>query len=246
MDLVAREDRALGVGADHLDLRVLLLQEARHAGDRPARADPDDEVREPLAGLAPELGPGGVVVGLRVGRVGVLVGLEGARDLRGEAVGDAVVGLRASRARRRSAPPRPRRRRRAAGRSSRATSCPASPRSRGSPSAARRSRGPCRCCRSSARRSSRPGFRRPSRSAASIRRIATRSLIDPPGLKSSIFATSSGTRPCPMRLSRTSGVSPMVSRIESRISLLAPVARADMWANDRTRGGRRVADHRAR
>ena len=73
-----------------------------------------------------------------------------------------------------------------------------------------------------------PGFRRPSRSAASISRTATRSLIDPPGLNSSSLATSSGVRPWPMRLSRTSGVSPMVSRIESRISVLAPVARTDM------------------
>ena len=46
------------------------------------------------AGLAPQLRPGRQVVRLRVGRVRVLVGLEGAGDLLGEAVGDAVVGLR--------------------------------------------------------------------------------------------------------------------------------------------------------
>src|SRR4051794_6052141 len=63
-----------------------------------------------------------------------------------------------------------------------------------------------------------PGRSRPSRSAASTMRIATRSLIDPPGLKYSTFATSCGAHPCAIRLSRTSGVSPTVSRRESLIS----------------------------
>ena len=40
-----------------------------------------------------------------------------------------------------------------------------------------------------------PGRRLPSRSAASIRRSATRSLIEPPGLNSSSLATSCGVRP---------------------------------------------------
>src|ERR671912_913129 len=69
-----------------------------------------------------------------------------------------------------------------------------------------------------------PGRRRPSRSAASTSRIATRSLIEPPGLKYSSLATTWGLTPAPMRLSRTSGVSPTVSRIESLISALEPVA----------------------
>ena len=42
---------------------------------------------------APDLGAGGLVVGARVVRVGVLVGLPGAR-LRGEPVADVVVGVR--------------------------------------------------------------------------------------------------------------------------------------------------------
>ena len=63
-----------------------------------------------------------------------------------------------------------------------------------------------------------PGRRLPSRSAASIRRTAIRSLIEPPGLNTSSLATSWGVRPAPMRLSRTSGVSPIVSRIESLMS----------------------------
>ena len=69
-----------------------------------------------------------------------------------------------------------------------------------------------------------PGRSRPSRSAASTSRIATRSLIEPPGLKYSSFATSCGLTPAPMRLSRTSGVSPTVSRIESLMSAWEPVA----------------------
>ena len=69
-----------------------------------------------------------------------------------------------------------------------------------------------------------PGRSRPSRSAASTNRIATRSLIEPPGLNSSSLATSCGVTPAPIRLSRTSGVSPTVSRIESLMSAVLPVA----------------------
>ena len=46
------------------------------------------------AGLAPQLRPRRLVVGLRVGGIAVLVGLEGAGDLLREPVGDAVVRLR--------------------------------------------------------------------------------------------------------------------------------------------------------
>src|SRR3954452_266605 len=63
-----------------------------------------------------------------------------------------------------------------------------------------------------------PARNRPSRSAASTIRIATRSLIEPPGLKYSTLATICGANPAPIRLSRTSGVSPTVSRSESLIS----------------------------
>ena len=77
-----------------------------------------------------------------------------------------------------------------------------------------------------------PGLSRPSFSAASTSRIATRSLIDPPGLNSSSFATIWGFRPAPMRDSRTSGVSPIVSRIESLISDM----RVRIRAHERARG----------
>ena len=60
-----------------------------------------------------------------------------------------------------------------------------------------------------------PGRSLPSRSAASIRRTAMRSLIEPPGLNSSSLATSWDVSPAPMRVRRMTGVSPIVSRIES-------------------------------
>ena len=66
-----------------------------------------------------------------------------------------------------------------------------------------------------------PGRSLPSRSAAAISATAARSLIEPPGLRASIFATSCGRSSLPRRESRTSGVSPIASRIESRMS--APV-----------------------
>ena len=125
LDLVVGVDRADRVGADDLDRRVHLLEVAPGAGDRAARADAGDEVRDLPGGLLPQLRAGRRVVRGRVGLVEVLVGLERAGDLLGEPVGDAVVGLAASRARRRSARRRPRRRRRAGGRSSPSTSCPA-------------------------------------------------------------------------------------------------------------------------
>ena len=123
LDLRRRVDRAERVGADDLEVRVALLEVAPGARDRPAGADADHEVGDAATALLPQLGPGGEVVRLRVGRVAVLVGLEGAGDLLGQALGHPVVGLRRLRAARRSAPRRPRRRRRAGGRSSPWTSC---------------------------------------------------------------------------------------------------------------------------
>src|SRR5687768_5887720 len=69
-----------------------------------------------------------------------------------------------------------------------------------------------------------PGFSFPSRSAASTRAIAARSLIDPPGLSASIFATSCGRRSLPRRPSRTRGVLPTASRMDSLTSTLVPEA----------------------
>ena len=87
-------DRPLGIDADDLHLGLLLVEPAADAGDRPARADGDDDRVELAAGLLPDLGRGDVVVRLRVRHVRVLVGLEAARDLLGEPRRDGVVRLR--------------------------------------------------------------------------------------------------------------------------------------------------------
>ena len=68
-----------------------------------------------------------------------------------------------------------------------------------------------------------PGLSLPSRSAASMSATATRSLIEPPGLSASTLATICGVRPAPRRDRRTSGVSPMASRIESLMSTVEAV-----------------------
>src|SRR5690606_40681743 len=60
-----------------------------------------------------------------------------------------------------------------------------------------------------------PGFSSPFRSASSIIATPIRSLTEPPGLKNSTFASSVPGRSAPSRCRRTSGVLPMVSRMES-------------------------------
>ena len=92
--ILGREDRALGVGADDHELRLLLLQVARRARDRAARPDRDHDGVELVSDLLPELRAGRPVVGLRIRVVRVLVRLERAGNLLGEAVGDGVVALR--------------------------------------------------------------------------------------------------------------------------------------------------------
>src|SRR5205823_8980357 len=86
-------DRAHRIGPDHLDRRVLLLQVAPDAADRAAGAYARHEVRDRALGLLPQLRAGAAVVRLRVRLVRVLVRLERTRDLGGQAVGHAVVGL---------------------------------------------------------------------------------------------------------------------------------------------------------
>ena len=95
-----------------------------------------------------------------------------------------------------------------------------------------------------------PGLSRPSRSASSIIFTAMRSLIELPGLNVSILATTSAaTTPLGMRFSRTIGVSPMVSRMESQIFfailVILPPRRPAIAARDQRRN-RRAAGHGAR
>src|SRR6267378_3573219 len=58
-----------------------------------------------------------------------------------------------------------------------------------------------------------PGFRRPSRSAASIIARPIRSFTEPPGLKNSALAYTGVRIPSVTRFSRTRGVQPIVSRM---------------------------------
>ncbi len=77
-----------------LTFGILLLEIARHAGDRAAGADAGDEPVDAALHLAPDLGAGRAVVRLVVRPVVVLVGEEGAGDLGGEAARHPVVALR--------------------------------------------------------------------------------------------------------------------------------------------------------
>lgn len=85
-------DRALGVGTHDDDLACRgILQEPSGAGDGAARADPCEEMRDPSVGVAPDLGPRGLVMRAGTVRVRELVRLVRARDLSCEPVGHRVV-----------------------------------------------------------------------------------------------------------------------------------------------------------
>ena len=84
---------------DHLDGRVLLLEEGAHAHQGAAGAQPGDEVGD-LGAVAPDLGAGGLVVGPGVGLVGVLVEEGPVRVLGGQGLGPAHRAVGALRARR--------------------------------------------------------------------------------------------------------------------------------------------------
>ena len=173
--------RARRVGADDLHGRVLRLQRAPDTGDRAAGADARDEVRDAAARLLAR-SRARSSARARAGSPGSSTDRDGTRPAsraRGARRSSSTsAGLRA-------APPwgtrRPRRRTHAATRPSRRSSCRSSRRCSGSRAARRRSRGRRRCCPTSARRSCRPACSRPSRSAASIIAIATRSFTLPPG-----------------------------------------------------------------
>ena len=66
-----------------------------------------------------------------------------------------------------------------------------------------------------------PGFNKPSRSAASIIEIAVRSLIEPVGLRSSIFAHSRTFGAGDKRGKPISGVCPTESSRESKRAIIS-------------------------
>ncbi len=182
--LAAGVDRALGVGADHHYVGLLLAQVASRFPRRCrlCRRPSTRWVIRPSV-CAQISGPVDSVVGLRVGGIDVLVRLKSSGDLRGQPVGNAVIGLRRvwrDVGRARSPPPR---HRRAAGRSSPGTSCRASPRPRCSPSDRAAIARPVPVLPEVGSTIVPPGLSLPSRSAASISATATRSLIEPPGIE---------------------------------------------------------------
>src|SRR5215210_7062588 len=91
--LVACVERAFGIRADHDYGTLALLEIAGGSCDRSAGAHTCNEVSYATFGLLPDLGPGGLVVRARVLLIAVLVRLEGAGDLFGEAFGHSVIGL---------------------------------------------------------------------------------------------------------------------------------------------------------
>jgi hypothetical protein len=64
-----------------------------------------------------------------------------------------------------------------------------------------------------------PGLSWPDRSARSTMASPMRSFTDPPGFRYSTLASRVGASPLPSRDSRTSGVPPTTSRIESYTSM---------------------------
>ena len=197
---------------DDLHRRLLLLQVATHAHQRAARAEPGDEHVD-LGAVAPDLGPGALVVRERVGGVAVL---EQPHQRR-------VVGAELSPPRagsRRCCPPRPatarprRRRSRAAG-DVRSTRSPASPRAAGSPRRCATSASPMPVLPDDGSRIVSPGCSTPSFSASSTIFSAMRSFDDPPGFWPSSLAKMRTSGFGDSSWMPTSGVLPMRPRTSS-------------------------------
>ena len=100
MGVVVVDRRAARVGERDHDVRVALLERDADAGERAAGADRGDEAVDLAVGLAPDLGPGALDVGLAVGGIVELVGPDRAvRLLGGELLGEparvahVVVGV---------------------------------------------------------------------------------------------------------------------------------------------------------
>ncbi len=91
--VVERAAHRVGEHDAHAPVAVL-LQRARHAAERAARAGGADERVEPAFGLAPDLGAGGRVMRLTVRRVVELVAAHRARNSGGHARRELLVVIR--------------------------------------------------------------------------------------------------------------------------------------------------------
>ncbi len=89
-----RDHRAYGIDSDDLHLRIALLQKFCGTGDRAARSGTSEQVREAAPCLLPELGSGALVVRLRVGGRGELIGQHCTRRVAGDLLGFLQVVLR--------------------------------------------------------------------------------------------------------------------------------------------------------
>ena len=86
-----RQDGALGVGEDHGNLRRDPREEAADARQRPAGADTHHDRIDVMIHLLPDLGPGALLMGQRIGGIAELVDVEGAGDLRRQPFGHVLV-----------------------------------------------------------------------------------------------------------------------------------------------------------
>ena len=79
--LVLLEDRPVGVDAPHFDLWIALLEKPSDSGNRSARADAHDEVRDAAVGLIPDFRRRLLVMRPGVRQVVVLIRFPGIRNL---------------------------------------------------------------------------------------------------------------------------------------------------------------------
>src|SRR5690349_7360357 len=73
---ISLEDRAIRIGADDPDARVLLFQIATGTGDRAARSESRYEVCDLSFSLSPQLRTGRAIMRLRICRVRILIGIK--------------------------------------------------------------------------------------------------------------------------------------------------------------------------
>src|SRR6266403_3836606 len=66
---IGLENRAVGVSADDLNMRILFFEESSSSGDRSSRSKAGDEVGNPSVSLLPDLWSCRAVMSLRISRI---------------------------------------------------------------------------------------------------------------------------------------------------------------------------------
>src|ERR1043166_5248720 len=77
---ISFENRAVRIGSDDANPRILFLEKATGAGDRAARAETGDEVRYPAFSLAPQLGTGSAIMRCWICLSRILIGIKRVRS----------------------------------------------------------------------------------------------------------------------------------------------------------------------